>query len=106
VRTPTDRQLPPDHDAFLAAEPPTGRVIVIAPTRAACETIEIALGLRLETYLDVVGRGRRGALRADTLLELQELLDMPWMPDELEVVREESGGGRMGRGRGARRPRR
>jgi ATP-dependent helicase HrpA len=36
----------------VAAEPPTGRVIVIAPTRAACETIEIAIGLHLETLLD------------------------------------------------------
>jgi hypothetical protein len=27
-------------------------VIVIAPTRAACETIEIALGLRIETFLE------------------------------------------------------
>src|SRR5499427_10485914 len=42
----------PDHGAFVAAEPPTGRVIVIAPTRAACETIEIALGLRIETFLE------------------------------------------------------
>jgi ATP-dependent helicase HrpA len=52
VRTPTDRYLPPDHQAFISAEPPTGRVIVIAPTRAACETIELAIGLRLETYLE------------------------------------------------------
>jgi hypothetical protein len=47
-----DRFLPPDHDAFVSAEPPTGRVIVIAPTRAACETIEIALTLHIETYLE------------------------------------------------------
>ena len=52
MRHPTDRYLPPDHDAFVAAEPPTGRVIVIAPTRAACETIELAVGLHLETYLE------------------------------------------------------
>lgn len=52
VRTVTDRYLPPDHDAFVAAEPPTGRVIVIAPTRAACETIELAVGLRIETFLE------------------------------------------------------
>jgi ATP-dependent helicase HrpA len=52
VRTPTDRYLPPDRGAFISADPPTGRVIVIAPTRAACETIELALGLRLETYLE------------------------------------------------------
>src|SRR5437868_191798 len=51
-RTVTDRYLPPDHAAFVAAEPPTGRLIVIAPTRAACETIELALGLRIETLLE------------------------------------------------------
>ncbi|GLC24130.1 DEAD/DEAH box helicase [Roseisolibacter agri] len=52
MRTPIDRYLPPDHAAFVAAEPPTGRVIVIAPTRAACETIELAVGLHLDTYLE------------------------------------------------------
>ncbi len=43
--------LPPDREAFLRAEPPTGRVLVIAPTRAACETIELALSLHIETFL-------------------------------------------------------
>jgi hypothetical protein len=52
LRSVHDRYLPPDHDAFVAAEPPTGRVIVIAPTRAACETIELALGLDIETFLE------------------------------------------------------
>jgi ATP-dependent helicase HrpA len=52
VREITDRYLPPDHDAFVAAEPPTGRVLVIAPTRAACETIELALGLHIETVIE------------------------------------------------------
>jgi hypothetical protein len=47
-----DRYLPPDREAFLAAEPPTGRIIVISPTRAACETIELALGLHIETLLE------------------------------------------------------
>lgn len=51
TRPVRDQYLPPDHDAFLAATPPTGRVIVIAPTRAACETIELALGLTIDTYL-------------------------------------------------------
>ena len=51
-RIVTDRYLPPDHSAFVAAEPPTGRLIVIAPTRAACETIELALGLRIPTILE------------------------------------------------------
>ena len=53
ARQVTDRYLPPDHAAFLAAEPPTGRILVIAPTRAACETIELALGLHLETVLEM-----------------------------------------------------
>jgi ATP-dependent helicase HrpA len=51
-RAVTDRYLPPDHEAFVSAEPPTGRLIVIAPTRAACETIELALGLRIPTILE------------------------------------------------------
>jgi hypothetical protein len=51
-RTVIDRYLPPDHDAFVAAEPATGRIIVIAPTRAACETIELALGLKIPTVLE------------------------------------------------------
>ncbi|MFL5528452.1 MAG: DEAD/DEAH box helicase [Gemmatimonadaceae bacterium] len=51
-RIVTDRYLPPDHEAFVAAEPPTGRLIVIAPTRAACETIELALGQRIPTILE------------------------------------------------------
>ncbi len=52
MRIVRDHFLPPDTAAFLAAEPATGRVIVIAPTRAACETIELAMGLELETLLE------------------------------------------------------
>ena len=61
-----DPYLPADRQAFLAARPSRGRVVVIAPTRAACETIEIAVGLHLETVLeaehgqeirDLAGRG-------------------------------------------------
>lgn len=43
-----DHLLPPDREAYLAG---AGRVIVIAPTRAACETIELGLGLDIETLL-------------------------------------------------------
>jgi hypothetical protein len=52
MREIRDQYLPPDHSAFVAAEPPTGRIIVIAPTRAACETIELALDLHIETVLE------------------------------------------------------
>jgi hypothetical protein len=47
-----DHWLPPDREAFVNADPPTGRVLVIAPTRAACETIELAMGLHIETFLE------------------------------------------------------
>ncbi len=52
MRTVRDHYLPPDREAYLAAEPPSGRVIVIAPTRAACETIELAMGLHIDTVLE------------------------------------------------------
>jgi len=46
-----DHALPPDPTAYRAARHPRGRVIVIAPTRAACETIELALGVHVDTVL-------------------------------------------------------
>jgi hypothetical protein len=52
VHPSRDPYLPADRQAFLAARPSRGRVVVIAPTRAACETIEIAVGLHLETVLE------------------------------------------------------
>ena len=51
-RLPQDRYLPPDRTAFIDAKPATGRIIIIAPTRAACETIELAMGLHLDTVLE------------------------------------------------------
>jgi ATP-dependent helicase HrpA len=47
-----DHHLPPDPDAYRLAPHPKGRIIIIAPTRAACETIELALGLQVETLLE------------------------------------------------------
>ena len=46
-----DHHLPLDPAAFRTAQHPRGRVIVIAPTRAACETIELALGTEVSTLL-------------------------------------------------------
>jgi hypothetical protein len=56
-----DHHLPPDLDAYRHAPHPKGRIIVIAPTRAACETIELALGLHLDTLLE---REHGGEIRA------------------------------------------
>lgn len=47
-----DHYLPPDRTAYHEARPATGRVVVIAPTRAACETIELAMGLHLPTIME------------------------------------------------------
>ena len=47
-----DHLLPPDPDAYRRAPHPRGRIIVIAPTRAACETIALALSLHLDTVLE------------------------------------------------------
>jgi len=52
VHPARDHYLPPDPGAYLQARPATGRVIVIAPTRAACETIELAIRLELDTVLE------------------------------------------------------
>lgn len=65
MRPVRDHYLPPDHDAYIAAEPATGRVIVIAPTRAACETIELAMSLRLETLLEREHGGEIRGLAAE-----------------------------------------
>src|SRR5829696_6646938 len=55
-----DHHLPPDPDAYRHAPHPKGRIIVIAPTRAACETIELALGIEVDTVLE---REHGGELR-------------------------------------------
>ena len=47
-----NHQLPLDLEAYRRAPHPRGRVIVIAPTRAACETIELATTLHIETLLE------------------------------------------------------
>jgi ATP-dependent helicase HrpA len=52
VQLTRDHLLPPDVEAYRHALHPRGRVIVIAPTRAACETIELALHVHVETLLD------------------------------------------------------
>jgi hypothetical protein len=51
LRRVRDPYLPPDHDAFIRAGGDRGRIIVIAPTRAACETIELGFSLDIETVL-------------------------------------------------------
>ena len=47
-----DHHLPIDPAEFRKARHDRGRIIVIAPTRAACETIELALGAHVDTLLE------------------------------------------------------
>ena len=47
-----DHHLPPDPEAYRHAPHPKGRIIIIAPTRAACETIELALAIHVDTLLE------------------------------------------------------
>ncbi|MEK7381257.1 MAG: DEAD/DEAH box helicase family protein, partial [Gemmatimonadota bacterium] len=46
-----DHHLPLDPSAYHASRGAHGRIIIIAPTRAACETIEAALGTHHDTLL-------------------------------------------------------
>lgn len=64
MRDIRDQYLPPDPEAFRAARPKRGRIIIIAPTRAACETIELAFTLNLQTYLEIHHGERLRALAA------------------------------------------
>jgi hypothetical protein len=82
---------------------PIGVVRLRLPEKLARTLVEEELPLFDRPVRFLVSRGGRGLLRADSLLELQELLDMPWMPDELEALHE---GPRGGRSRGPRRPKR
>jgi hypothetical protein len=52
VQPTRDHLLPPDVEAYRNAMHPRGRIIVIAPTRAACETIELAMQARVTTLLE------------------------------------------------------
>ena len=47
-----NHHLPPDPEAYRRASHDRGRVIIIAPTRAACETIELAMHARVDTVLE------------------------------------------------------
>ena len=85
MRDVRDQYLPPDHDAFVGSEPPTGRVIVIAPTRAACETIELAVGLHIETYLEKHFGGLAG--RTIVIIGLVQGVGMGFVPAENLVGR-------------------
>jgi ATP-dependent helicase HrpA len=68
---------------------PVGVVRLHLPEKLARTLVEEELpGLDRPVRFGVF-RGRRGAVRADTLLNLQEQLDQPWTPDELDASRDD-----------------
>jgi hypothetical protein len=67
---------------------PMGVVRLHLPEKLARTLVEEELPVLDRPVRFGVNRGRRGAVRAGTLLELQEHLDMPWMPSELEAERD------------------
>jgi hypothetical protein len=73
----------------------------MARTLVAAELPELDRPLRF-----VVTRGQRGAVRAATLDELQELLDRPWTAAEVAEVAEVGSRPRRGKARSAGRRRR
>jgi hypothetical protein len=76
---------------------PIGVVRLHLPEKLARTLVEEELPVLDRPVRFMVRRGQRGNARADTLLELQELLDQPWMPEELEQGRDDRrGGGRPG----------
>ena len=54
------------------------------PEKLARTIVEAELPVLDRPLRFVVIRGQRGAIRADSLDELQEILDRPWSPDEIE----------------------
>ncbi len=68
---------------------PIGVVRLHLPEKLARTLVEEELPVLDRPMRFGVFRGRRGAVRADTLMELQEQLDLPWTPDELEAARDD-----------------
>jgi hypothetical protein len=77
---------------------PRGVVWLQLPEKLARTLVEEELPLFDRPVRFRVRRGRRGLVRGETLLDLQDRLDMPWTPDEIEQA------GEGGHGRVSARP--
>jgi len=61
---------------------PVGVARLRLPEKLARSVVETEIPALDRPVRFVVTRGQRGAVRADTLDELQEILDRPWSPEE------------------------
>jgi ATP-dependent helicase HrpA len=109
-----EQEVPLEYDVEeLPDGAPRGVVRLRLPEKLARTLVEEELPLLDRPQRFSVARGRRGVLQARSLMELQELLDRPWMPDEIaEATRErqpperERGGPRGHPGKASRNGRR
>jgi hypothetical protein len=99
ITTIRGRDVPMDYDV----EDGTGVVRLRLPEKMARTLVDSELPELDRPLRFVVTRGQRGAVRAPTLSELQELLDRPWTRDEVERA---EAAPRRGKGRGGPRGRR
>ena len=97
-----DREIPLEYDVEDGAG---GIVRLRLPEKMARTLVESELPALDRPLRFVVPRGQRGAARATTLDELQDLLDRPWMPEEVQHAsrRHPRHDARKGRGKGRRR---
>jgi hypothetical protein len=98
--TVRDRDVPIDYDV---EEGVGGVARLRLPEKLARTLHESELPSLDRPLRFTVTRGQRGAVRADTLEELQEALELPWTPDEVvqeDAQRPRGQGGRRRHGRG------
>jgi hypothetical protein len=79
-----DREIDIDYDVEERNGERVGVARLRLPEKLARNVVESELPILDRPLRFVVIRGQRGAIRADTLDELQEILERPWSPDEVE----------------------
>jgi hypothetical protein len=79
-----DREIDVEYDVEEDDGKPTGVARLKLPEKLARNLAEDELPVLDRPLRFVVIRGQRGAIRAGTLDELQDHLDRPWSPDEVE----------------------
>ena len=79
-----DREVDIDYDVEERDAKRIGVARLRLPEKLARSIDESELPVLDRPLRFVVIRGQRGAIRADTLDELQEILERPWSPDEVE----------------------
>jgi len=79
-----DREVDIEYDVDESNGEFTGVARLRLPEKLARTLTEEELPVLDRPLRFVVIRGQRGAIRADSLEELQDALDRPWSPDEVE----------------------